>query len=394
VSGLTRRAVAAARARSTGTQQQRSTHLQPDARAARRIRRNRNLYMEYRTLGDSGVKVSQIGLGTMTWGEQNGEQDAHAQLDHAVDAGVTLIDAAEMYPVPPRPETQGRTEQYLGSWLARDPARRAKVVIATKIAGPARQPHNPRHIRGEGNQFDRANLTEALDGSLKRLRTDYVDLYQLHWPDRSTTTFGRPAYPWLDDGYTVPIEETLGVLAEFVKAGKVRHIGVSNETPWGVAQFLRAAERLGLPRIVSIQNPYSLLNRSFENGLSEFSHRERIGLLAYSPLAFGWLSGKYEAGARPAGARITLFERFQRYSKPQAVQATSRYVALAKQHGLSPAQFALAFVNSRPFVTSNLIGATSLEQLKENLGSVNVRLSDEIFAEIDALHERQPNPAP
>ncbi len=350
--------------------------------------------MEYRTLGDSGVEVSLIGLGTMTWGEQNSEQDAHAQLDHAVDAGVTLIDAAEMYPVPPRPETQGRTEQYIGNWLAQDRARRAKVAIATKIAGPARQPHNPRHIRGEGNQFDRANLTEALDGSLRRLQTDYIDLYQLHWPDRSTTTFGRPAYPWIDDAYTVPIEETLSVLAEFVKAGKVRHIGVSNETPWGVAQFLQAAQRLGLPRIVSIQNPYSLLNRTFENGLSEFSHRERIGLLAYSPLAFGWLSGKYEEGARPDGARITLFERFQRYSKPQAVQATSRYVALAKRHGLSPAQLALAFVNSRPFVTSNLIGATSLAQLRENLGSLAVKLTPEILAEIDALHELQPNPAP
>ncbi|WP_323118140.1 NADP(H)-dependent aldo-keto reductase [Burkholderia alba] len=350
--------------------------------------------MEYRTLGDSDIEVSLIGLGTMTWGEQNSESDAHAQLDYAVGQGVTLIDAAEMYPVPPRPETQGRTEAYLGSWLAQHPGLRAGLTIATKIAGPARQPHNPRHLRGEGNQYDRKNLTEALDGSLKRLRTDYVDLYQLHWPDRSTTTFGRPAYPWIDDAYTVPIEETLAVLAEFVKAGKVRHIGVSNETPWGVAQFLQAAQRLGLPRIVSIQNPYSLLNRSFENGLSEFSHRERVGLLAYSPLAFGWLSGKYEGGARPAGARITLYERFQRYSKPQAVQATSRYVELAKRHGLSPAQFALAFVNSRPFVTSNLIGATSLEQLKENLGSADVKLAPEVLAEIDALHALQPNPAP
>ncbi|ABX15337.1 MULTISPECIES: NADP(H)-dependent aldo-keto reductase [Burkholderia] len=350
--------------------------------------------MEYRTLGDSGIEVSLIGLGTMTWGEQNSERDAHEQIDYALDHGVTLIDAAEMYPVPPKPDTQGRTEQYIGTWLAQHRAQRDRIVLATKIAGPARQPHNPRHIRGEGNQFDRKNLTEALDGSLKRLQTDYVDLYQLHWPDRSTTTFGRSAYPWIDDAYTVPIEETLAVLAEFVKAGKVRAIGVSNETPWGVAQFLRAAEKLGLPRIASIQNPYSLLNRTFENGLSEFTHREGVGLLAYSPLAFGWLSGKYENGARPAGARITLFERFQRYSKPQAVAATSRYVALAKRHGLSPAQLALAFVNSRPFVRSNLIGATSLDQLKENIGSIDVKLSDEILAEIDALHEQQPNPAP
>jgi aryl-alcohol dehydrogenase-like predicted oxidoreductase len=299
-----------------------------------------------------------------------------------------------MYPVPPRAETQGSTERYIGTWLAQHKSAREKIVLATKIAGPARQPHNPRHIRGEGNQFDRKNLTEALDGSLKRLQTDYVDLYQLHWPDRSTMTFGRPSYPWVDDAYTVPIEETLTVLAEFVKAGKVRHIGVSNETPWGVAQFLRAAEKLGLPRIVSIQNPYSLLNRTYEAGLSEYAHRDNVGLLAYSPLAFGWLSGKYEGGARPAGARITVYERFARYSKPHAVQATTRYVELAKRHGLTPTQLALAFVNSRPFMTSNLIGATSLEQLKENICSVQVTLSPEVLAEIDALHELQPNPAP
>ncbi|HEY3539976.1 MAG TPA: NADP(H)-dependent aldo-keto reductase [Trinickia sp.] len=350
--------------------------------------------MEYRKLGDSDVKVSAIGLGTMTWGEQNTESEAHAQIDYALDQGVNLIDTAEMYPVPPKADTQGSTERYIGSWLAKHPSAREKIVLATKIAGPARQPHNPRHIRGEQNQFDRANLTEALNGSLERLHTDYIDLYQLHWPDRSTMTFGRPTYPWIDDEYTVPIEETLSVLAEFVKAGKIRHIGVSNETPWGVSQFLRAAERLGLPRIVSIQNPYSLLNRTFETGLSEFSHRERIGLLAYSPLAFGWLSGKYERGARPAGARITLYERFQRYSKPQAIQATSAYVALARRYGLSPAQFALAFVNSRPFVTSNLIGATSLDQLRENIASIDVTLPEAAFAEIDALYEAQPNPAP
>ncbi|WP_322053803.1 NADP(H)-dependent aldo-keto reductase [Paraburkholderia bannensis] len=350
--------------------------------------------MEYRTLGDTDIKVSLIGLGTMTWGEQNTERDAHEQIEYALDQGVTLIDAAEMYPVPPRPETQGQTERFIGTWLAQHRAARERIVLATKIAGPARQPHNPRHIRGEGNQFDRKNLTEALDDSLKRLQTDYVDLYQLHWPDRSTMTFGRSAYPWIDDAYTVPIEETLSVLAEFVKAGKVRHIGVSNETPWGVAQFLRAAEKLGLPRIVSVQNPYSLVNRTFELGLSEFSHREGIGLLAYSPMAFGWLSGKYEGGARPEGARITKFERFQRYSKPQAVAATSRYVALAKELGYTPAQFALAFVNSRPFVTSNLIGATSMAQLKENIASVDVKLSADVLARIDELHDQQPNPAP
>ncbi|XUW89735.1 NADP(H)-dependent aldo-keto reductase [Burkholderia sp. M6-3] len=350
--------------------------------------------MEYRRLGDSDVQVSLIGLGTMTWGEQNTEHDAHAQIDYALDHGVNLIDTAEMYPVPPRAETQGSTERFIGTWLAKHRSAREKIVLATKIAGPARQPHNPRHIRGETNQFDRKNLTEALNDSLKRLQTDYVDLYQLHWPDRNTMTFGRPAYPWVDDEYTVPIDETLSVLADFVKAGKVRHVGVSNETPWGVAQFLRASEKLGLPRIVSIQNPYSLLNRTYEVGLSEYAHRDNIGLLAYSPLAFGWLSGKYEGGARPAGARISLFERFQRYSKPQAIQATTRYVELAKRHRMSPAQLALAFVNSRPFVTSNLIGATSLDQLKENIASVDVKLSREVLDEIDALHQLQPNPAP
>lgn len=350
--------------------------------------------MEYRKLGDSGIDVSVIGLGTMTWGEQNTEAEAHAQLDYAVSRGVTLIDAAEMYPVPPRPETQGRTEQYIGTWLAKHPEQRSKVVLATKIAGPARQPHNPKHIRGDANQFDRANLQEAVDGSLKRLQTDYIDLYQLHWPDRSTMTFGRSNYPWVDDAYSVPIEETLTALAELVKTGKIRHIGVSNETPWGVSKFLAAAEKLNLPKIVSIQNPYSLVNRTFEAGLSEFTHRDGVGLLAYSPLAFGWLSGKYENGARPAGARITLFERFARYSKPHSVAAISAYVALAKQHGLSPAKMALAFINGRNFTTSNLIGATSLEQLKENIDSADLTLTDDILTQIDAIHEKQPNPAP
>jgi aryl-alcohol dehydrogenase-like predicted oxidoreductase len=350
--------------------------------------------MEYRKLGATDIDVSLIGLGTMTWGEQNTEEEAHAQIDCALGQGVTLIDAAEMYPVPPRPQTQGRTEQYIGTWLAAHRGQRGKIVLATKIAGPARQPHNPTHIRGKGNQFDRANLTAAVESSLKRLQTDYIDLYQLHWPDRSTMTFGRASYPYIDDEYTVPIEETLTVLADLVNAGKIRHVGVSNETPWGVAQFLRAAEKLGLPRIVSIQNPYSLVNRGFETGLSEFTHKEHVGLLAYSPLAFGWLSGKYEGGGRPRGARITLYERFARYSKPQAVAATSAYVELAKRHALSPTQLALAFVNSRPFTASTLIGATTLTQLEENIGSVDVKLSDEILAEIDVLHQAQPNPAP
>ncbi|MGS0740618.1 NADP(H)-dependent aldo-keto reductase [Glaciimonas sp. GG7] len=349
--------------------------------------------MQYRELGHSNLKVSQITLGTMTWGEQNTEAEAHAQLDMALAHGVNLIDVAEMYPVPPRPETQGSTEQYLGSWLKKS-GKRDQVLIATKATGPARKPHNPRHIRGGINNFDRKGLTEALNGSLERLQTDYVDLYQLHWPDRSVNCFGSMNYAHIPDEDTVPIEETLTILADFIKAGKVRHIGISNETPWGVAQFIRATEKFDLPRIVTIQNPYSLLNRTFEIGHSEFSYRERIGLLAYSPLAFGVLSGKYLNGAQPADGRLTLFQRFSRYTNPQVERVIGDYVALAKKHGLDPAQMALAFVNSRGFVTSNIVGATTLAQLQSNLDSINVTLSDDILQEIDAIHARQPNPAP
>lgn len=349
--------------------------------------------MQYRKLGHTDIQVSLIGLGTMTFGEQNTEAQAHEQLDYAYAQGVNLVDVAEMYPVPPKPETYGSSERFVGSWLKKT-GLRDKIVLATKIAGPSRQAGRPSHIRGAANQFDKPNLVEALDGSLQRLGTDYVDLYQLHWPDRSTTTFGRTAYPYEDEPYTVPIEETLQALSDLVKAGKIRYIGVSNETPWGVSRFLAAARELGLERIVSIQNPYSLLNRTYEVGLSEFTHRDGVGLLAYSPLAFGWLSGKYEGGARPAGARITLFERFTRYTRPQAVAATSAYVALALKHGLTPASMALAFVNRQPFVTSNLVGATSLEQLRENIASVNVMLDDEVLQGIAAIHELYPNPAP
>ncbi len=346
-----------------------------------------------RRLGRSDLSVSVISLGTMTWGEQNSEADAHAQLDFAVERGVNLIDAAEMYPVPPRPETQGLTETYLGSWLAR-PGNRARVVVATKAAGPVRQTHQPRHLRGGETRHDRANLTAALEASLRRLRTDHVDLYQLHWPDRSTNTFGRLGYPWIEDAHTVPIEETLAVLADFVAAGKVRHLGVSNETPWGLARFLVAAEALKLPRIVSIQNPYSLLNRTYEIGLAEFSHREQIGLLAYSPLAFGVLSGKYLGGARPAGARLTLFERFQRYSSRQATGAAARYVELARARGLDPAQLAIAYVVSRPFTASAIIGATTITQLSADLGAAAIPIDAELSTAIDAIHTEQPNPAP
>jgi aryl-alcohol dehydrogenase-like predicted oxidoreductase len=326
----------------------------------------------------------------MTFGEQNSEADAHAQLDRALAAGINFIDTAEMYPVPPRAETIGRTEAYIGTWLASRECR-DRVVLASKVAGPgAWLPH----LRGGKARLDRANIVTALDGSLKRLQTDWIDLYQLHWPDRETNFFGKLGYSPAEDAHSIPLLETLEVLADQVQAGKIRHIGVSNETPWGLMRFLALAQQHGLPRMVSIQNPYSLLNRTFEVGLAEVAVREDCGLLAYSPLGFGVLSGKYLNGARPAGARVTLFERFNRYSNPQAERATSEYVALARRHGLDPAQMALAWVTSRPFVTSNIIGATTPEQLETNLASVDLTLSDEVIAEIEAIHTRQPNPAP
>jgi aryl-alcohol dehydrogenase-like predicted oxidoreductase len=349
--------------------------------------------MLYRPLGRTNIQVSLITLGTMTWGEQNTEAQAHSQLDLAVERGVNLIDVAEMYPVPPKAETQGLSERYLGSWLKKS-GKRDQLLIATKATGPARKPHNPRHIRGGINNFDRKGLTDALHGSLDRLQLDYVDLYQLHWPDRSVNIFGQLDYGHIADEETVAIDETLSILSEFVKAGKIRHIGLSNETSWGVAQFLRAAEKFDLERVVTIQNPYSLVNRLFEINLAEFAHREQVGLLAYSPLAFGALSGKYLNGARPADGRLTLYERFARYNSPQTTSAIAAYVALARQHQLDPAQMALAYVNSRPFVTSNIIGATTMAQLSSNLDSIALQLSPEIIQAIEAIHKTQPNPAP
>jgi len=350
--------------------------------------------MEYRKLGASGLAVSQIALGTMTWGEQNTEAEAHAQIDLALAQGVNFIDAAEMYPVPPKPETQGRTESYIGSWLAKS-HQRDQIILATKAAGPASDPKRPGHIRDGHPHFDRKNLSAALHDSQKRLQTDYVDLYQLHWPDRNANIFGQLNYVWQDDPLgSTPIEQTLAVLKEFVDAGKIRCIGLSNETPWGVAQFLKAADTLNLPRVVSIQNPYNLLNRVYEIALAEFTQREGIGLLAYSPLGFGLLSGKYQDGARPASARLTLFDRFTRYDSPEARAATTAYVALAKQLGLTPVQLALGFVNHRPFVASTIIGATSLAQLQQDLDSVAVKLDADALAAVDAIHQRWPNPAP
>ncbi len=346
--------------------------------------------MEYRPLGLSGLEVSALCLGTMTFGEQNSEAEAHEQLDRAVAAGINFIDTAEMYPVPPRAETQGLTERYIGSWLARRGGRE-RLILATKVAGPADWLS---YLRDGNPRLDRANIEAALNSSLQRLGTDYIDIYQLHWPDRETNYFGKLGYVHSEQDLSVPIEETLEVLQELVTAGKIRHIGVSNETPWGLMQYLNLAQSRGLPRVVSIQNPYNLLNRSFEIGLAEIAHREACGLLAYSPMAFGVLSGKYLHGQRPANARVTRFSRFARYSNAEAEQATQAYVELARRHGLSPARMALAWVTSRPFVTSNIIGATSLAQLEENLSSMELQLPPELVEGIEAIHQRQPNPAP
>ncbi len=346
--------------------------------------------MEFRKLGQTDTEVSAICLGTMTFGKQNTEAEAHAQLDAATAAGVNFIDTAEMYPVPAEAKTFTLTEQYIGNWLHKRGGRE-RLIIATKVAG--RGDWLP-WIRNNRNCLDRPNIETAIDGSLRRLQTDYIDLYQLHWPDRSTNFFGQRDYRHQADEYSVPIEDTLRVLADLVEAGKVRHIGLSNETPWGTMKFLQLAEQHGLPRAVSIQNPFSLLNRSFDMGLAEIAHREQCGLLAYSPLGFGVLSGKYLNGARPEGARLSLFEHFSRYTNPRTARATAAYVELARAHGLDPAQMALAFVTSRPFVTSTLIGATNPAQLQNNLDSANIRLDATILEAIELIHADNPNPAP
>lgn len=351
--------------------------------------------VEYRTLGRTDIRVSTLALGTMTWGEQNSEAEGHAQLDYAVAQGVNFIDTAENYSIPPRAETQGSTERIIGSWL-KARGNRDKVVLATKVAG--RSDNTWLRPNGETPELNRKNIRLAIDGSLGRLQTDYVDLYQLHWPDRAlplfaasgTTYVGRSASSAPEN----PIEETLAALRELVTEGKIRHIGLSNETAWGTTRFLRAAERNIGPRVVSIQNAYNLLNRTFEIGLAEIAVREQVGLLAYSPLAQGFLTGKYRKGAKPSGARATLFNRGQRYEKPGVAEAIDRYLALAQDIGVPPAQLALAFVASRPFVTAALIGATSLAQLASNLDARHVTVTPDIEAEIDRIHQIHSNPAP
>lgn len=345
--------------------------------------------MDYETLGRTDLNVSKICLGTMTWGEQNTAQEAFAQIDMALDYGVNFIDVAEMYPVPPRAETQGETERILGQWLAQS-GRRDEVIVATKVTGPSARFD---FLRG-GTRLSAQQIQQAAADSLQRLQTDVIDLYQIHWPERATNFFGKLGYQHQSDAHAIAIEETLMACEQLLRSGMVRHIGISNETPWGVYEYLRLSEAGQGPRIVSIQNPYNLLNRTFEIGLAEMSIREQVGLLAYSPLAFGVLSGKYAQAQKPKGARLTEFSQFTRYSSETAARVTQRLLDVAREAHLNPAQMALAFVNQQPFVTANIIGATSLEQLKSNLESIELTLSDDVLAAIEAIHVAQPNPCP
>lgn len=347
--------------------------------------------MKYRKLGNSGLDVSLICLGTMTWGEQNTQAEAFEQMHYAMAQGVNFFDTAELYSIPPKAESYGRSEEIIGNWLSRT-GNRENIILASKIAGPGEDWVD--HIRKGKTRFTRKHLEEALNGSLKRLQTDYIDLYQLHWPERDSNFFGRLGYTPIDRDDFTPLADTLDALGAFIEAGKIRHIGLSNETPWGIMRFLHIAEQLNLPRMVSVQNPYNLLNRSYEVGAAEVSWREHCGLLAYSPLGFGILSGKYIDGARPAGARLTLYPDYTRYSNRIADKATVEYAALAEKHGLDFAQMALAFVNSRKFLTSTIIGATTMDQLKTNIESVNIRLPEDVVQGIQAIHEAHPNPSP
>lgn len=346
--------------------------------------------MKYRKLGNTDIDVSVICLGTMTWGEQNTEAEGHEQLDYAMSRDINFIDTAELYSVPSRPETYGSTETIIGTWLKKR-GRRDDLVLASKIGGPG---DFTKHMRG-GNNYGEKHMRQAIEGSLKRLQTDYVDLYQLHWPERPTNFFGELGYRHQSAETGVPFEEVLGTMKALIEEGKIRYVGLSNETPWGLHSFLKAAEMHDLPRVVSVQNPYSLLNRTYEIGLSEMSIREECGLLAYSPLAGGLLSGKYIGDSRPEGARYSLFPNFMtRYLKPNCAEAVEEYARVAQEHGLFLAQMSLAFVNDRDFVTSNIIGATSLDQLKENIDSIDLMLTDEVLEKIEAVHIKYPNPGP
>lgn len=342
--------------------------------------------MKYTTLPNTNIKVSKICLGSMTWGNQNTEAQGHEQLDYAIDKGVNFIDTAELYPVPATAETSGRTSEIIGTWLKKN-NNRDKVILASKIAGPG---DYTAHIRKTG--FKGNSIKEAIDLELKRLQTDYIDLYQLHWPERDTNRFGVRDYK-LDTKWDDNFNEILHSLDSEIKAGRIRHIGVSNENSWGTMRYLEESKNHNLPRMSTIQNAYSMLTRSFEGDLAEVSLRENIGLLAYSPMAFGVLSGKYIKGLAEDNSRLKLFPRFARYSSDKATQATKEYLKIAEDNNMSLAQMSLAFVNQRPFVTSTIVGATKLEQLKENIASIDITLNDAVLQQINNVHESMPNPA-
>jgi aryl-alcohol dehydrogenase-like predicted oxidoreductase len=342
--------------------------------------------MKYSKLGTTDIEVSKICLGTMTFGQQNTEAEGHEQMNYAFENGVNFFDTAEMYAVPGKKETQGKSEEIVGTWLKKQ--QRDKVIIATKVTGPSGMTwiRNPL-------DFKKASINAAIDGSLKRLQTDYVDLYQLHWPERPVNNFGTRNIPD-NSSWQENFHEVLETLGDLIKSGKVRNVGLSNETPWGTMRYLQLAKEHNLPRMMSVQNAYSLLNRAYEIGMSEVSIREKIGLLAYSPLGFGVLTGKYHQENIPKDSRIALFPNYNRYKNPKAMEATAKYMEIAKKHNMSVTELALAFVNTRPFLTSNIIGATKMSQLKENIGSINIDLSKEIIREIEAVNAEIPNPAP
>ncbi len=350
---------------------------------------NQKYTMRYTTLPKTDIKVSKICLGTMTWGNQNTQDEGFAQMDFALDKGVNFFDCAELYPVPAVPERYADTERIIGNWFEKS-GNRNKVVLATKIAGPG---DYTAHIRTNG--FSKETLNDAVNNSLKRLKTDYIDLYQLHWPERNTNTFGVRDYKHNpDDTWTDNFNEILHNLDEIIKSGKIRQVGISNEKAWGTMRYLEESNAHELPRMVTIQNAYSLLNRVFEGDMAEIAIREEIGLLAYSPMAFGVLSGKYIKRTEGDKARLKLFPRFARYSSKNATEATKRYLKIAEDNNMSLAQMSLAFVTDRPFITSNIIGATSLEQLEENIDSIDITLSDEVMTAIEKVHDELPNPAP
>ena len=345
--------------------------------------------MDYNLLPGTEIKVSKICLGTMTFGRQNNEKEGHDQMDYSYDRGINFFDTAELYPVPPSPETQGETEKIIGSWLNKT-GKRDKIIIASKVAGPS---SFSQHIR-KNMSYSKATINEAINNSLKRLRTDYIDLYQIHWPERVTNFFGKRGFEFhKEDQWKYNFDLILDVLNENIKEGKIRNIGISNETPWGLMRYVNESN-VNRPKIISIQNPYSLLNRTFEIGNSEVCHKENIGLLAYSPLGFGTLTGKYLGGNMPKNARLTLFPHYDRFSNKESKKAIQKYYDLAKENGMSLTTMALSFVNDRSFVTSNIIGATSIDQLKENIDSYKVFLSDELLDKINIIHNNQPNPAP